>query len=67
MTKDELLALPNCVLALLYSEWSERTYAASWYQGGEPQFLRAILTGKWSLSWDDEDGAAIRHLLEAMP
>ena len=67
MTKDELLALPDFVLALLYSEWSEQTYAASWYSGGEPMFLKDILTGKWSPPADDEDGATIRRLLEAMP
>ena len=61
-----MLATPDWVLAALYSEWSQETYAATWMLDAEPYFVEEILSGQYipAVEPADADGARIREYIE---
>ena len=69
---ERLLALDDGDLATLYSEWSEKTWAAGWYPDGEVLFAKELLEGTWAPRQEElleryerEGVAVIRKALEA--
>lgn len=58
-----LIELPDEVLALLYSAWSEESYAAGWMMDGEPAFVRDVLEGR---ALDDYVYASLSKIREEL-
>lgn len=68
MTAAEALALPDDVLAVLYSTYSEETWAAGWHIDGatDPDFIAWLLSGRCHETQSEyvvRDLAKIRALL----
>ena len=72
MNKDDLLALPDWVLTILYVDWSKSTDATGWLHGGEDGFVKALDDGDYpygqlTVDYVRESVAKIRKLIEEMP
>lgn len=71
MTKDELSALPDWAIAVLYSEWTEENYRAGWMTGVEDGFVADCLAGRYPYhrmeeTYEQESIAKIREIVKEM-
>jgi len=67
---DYYLNLPDAALAAAYSDWSERTYAATWLSDGIPLFVKVIVRDNKDKptplkKYEIEGVAELRRLLQA--